>query len=69
MERHGLLYNYDSRASTERKEQPTDHHGSVYEKSEKKDVMVMINPDSKYNKVDVEKKMIVKKNNMKQVQT
>jgi hypothetical protein len=29
VERHGSLYNYDSRASTERKEQPTDHHGSV----------------------------------------
>jgi hypothetical protein len=31
--------------------------------------MVMINPDSKYDKVDVEKKMIVKKDNLKQVQT
>jgi hypothetical protein len=41
----------------------------MYEKSEKRDVMVMINPDSKYDNVDVEKKMIVKKDNLKQVQT
>ena len=31
--------------------------------------MIVINTDSKYDKVDVEKKMIVKKNNLKQVQT
>jgi hypothetical protein len=31
--------------------------------------MVVMNPDSKYDKVDLEKKMIVKKDNLKQVQT
>jgi hypothetical protein len=57
VERHGSLYNYDASAPTGRKEQPTNHHGSGYEKSDERDVMVVINPDSKYDKVDVEKKI------------
>ena len=69
VERHGSRNNYDSRALTGRKEQPTNHHRSVHEKSEKRDVVVVINPDSKHDKVDVENKIIVKLENLKQVQT
>jgi hypothetical protein len=73
VEHHGSLNNYNSRAPTGRKEQPTNHHRSVHEKSEKRDVVVVINPESKHDKVDVEvdveKKMIVKMENLKQVQT
>jgi hypothetical protein len=46
--RHGSLYNYDARVSTVREELQTTHHGrkpSVYEKPEKRDVMVKTNPD------------------------
>ena len=41
----------------------------MYEKSEKRDVMIETNPDSKYDKVNVVKKMIVERDNLKQVQT
>ena len=41
----------------------------MHEKSEKRDVVVVINPDSKHDKVDVENKIIVKLENLKQVQT
>jgi hypothetical protein len=73
VERHGSQNKYNSRAPTGRKEQPKNHRRSVHEKSEKKDVVVVINPDSNHDKVDVEvdveKKMIVKMENLKQVQT
>ena len=42
---------------------------NMYEKPETRDVMVGINPDSKYDEVDVMKKMIVEKDNVEQVQT
>ena len=41
----------------------------MHEKTETRDVMVRINPDSKYDKVDVVKKMIVERDNLEQVQT